>query len=54
MCVCGNDVLKCEGALTDSVRAANNMCGLAEIRQSVAYIMLDGVNTKWNEMNLMF
>ena len=41
MCVCDRDVLKREGALIDSVRAANEMCGLAEITQSAAEAVLD-------------
>ena len=41
MCVCDKDALKCEGALTDYVRAADEMCGLAEITQSAAEAMLD-------------
>lgn len=41
MCVCDKDALKREGALTDNVRAADEMCGLAEITQSAAEAMLD-------------
>ena len=46
MCVCDKDDLKREGALTDSVRAANERCGLAEMTQSAPETVLDRANAK--------